>query len=152
MGEGNKKLSKRDPQSSLFHHRDRGFIPEGLLNYLALLGWGIADDHDIFTLDEMIAAFDISKVNSNPARFDQKKADSINAEHIRRLAPDDFARRLRDFLVHHGQLSEPIDEAQWAVVADLVQTRIQVLGDAWGLIAFLYVSDDDFSDRRGGGP
>ncbi len=98
MGEGNKKLSKRDPQSNLFHHRDRGFIPEGLLNYLALLGWGIADDHDIFNLDEMIAAFDVRQVNSNPARFDQKKADAINAEHLRRLTPEDFAGRLRAFL------------------------------------------------------
>jgi glutamyl-tRNA synthetase len=56
LGDGNKKLSKRDPQSNLFLHRDRGFIPEGLLNYLALLGWGIADDHDVFSLDEMVAA------------------------------------------------------------------------------------------------
>ena len=63
MGQGNKKLSKRDPESNLFIHRDRGFIPEGLLNYLALLGWSIADDHDVFSLDEMVAAFDISKVN-----------------------------------------------------------------------------------------
>ncbi|HET7740632.1 MAG TPA: glutamate--tRNA ligase, partial [Mycobacterium sp.] len=59
LGEGNKKLSKRDPQSNLFLHRDRGFIPEGLLNYLALLGWGIADDHDVFSLDEMVTAFDV---------------------------------------------------------------------------------------------
>ena len=86
LGDGNKKLSKRDPQSNLFLHRDRGFIPEGLLNYLALLGWGIADDHDVFSLDEMVAAFDVVDVNSNPARFDQKKADAINAEHIRLLA------------------------------------------------------------------
>ena len=145
MGEGNKKLSKRDPESSLFHHRDRGFIPEGLLNYLALLGWGIADDHDIFTLDEMIAAFDIRQVNSNPARFDQKKADAINAEHIRRLAPDDFAGRLRRYLVSAGLLTQPVDDKQFTVVADLVQTRIQVLGDAWGLIAFLYVPDNEFA-------
>ena len=145
MGEGNKKLSKRDPESSLFHHRDRGFIPEGLLNYLALLGWGIADDHDIFTLDEMIAAFDIRQVNSNPARFDQKKADAINAEHIRRLAPDDFADRLRTYLVSAGLLTQPVDDKQFTVVADLVQTRIQVLGDAWGLIAFLYVPDNEFA-------
>ena len=145
MGEGNKKLSKRDPESSLFHHRDRGFIPEGLLNYLALLGWGIADDHDIFTLDEMIAAFDIRQVNSNPARFDQKKADAINAEHIRRLAPDDFADRLRTYLVSAGLLTQPVDDKQFTVVADLVQTRIQVLGDAWGLMAFLYVPDSDFA-------
>ncbi|MEY4492170.1 MAG: hypothetical protein RL085_581, partial [Actinomycetota bacterium] len=88
MGEGNKKLSKRDPESNLFHHRDRGFIPEGLLNYLALLGWGFSADRDVFSLDEFVAAFDIANVNPNPARFDQKKADAINASQIRLLADD----------------------------------------------------------------
>ena len=91
MGEGNKKLSKRDPESNLFHHRDRGFIPEGLLNYLALLGWSIAPDRDVFSLDEMVAAFDVVDVNPNPARFDLKKAESINGDHIRLLDPTDFA-------------------------------------------------------------
>ncbi|MDH3040301.1 glutamate--tRNA ligase [Gordonia alkanivorans] len=145
MGEGNKKLSKRDPQSNLFHHRDRGFIPEGLLNYLALLGWGFSSDHDVFSIDEMIAAFDVRQVNSNPARFDQKKADAINAEHIRRLELGDFTARLKEFLVGHGHLSEPVDDVSFAALAELVQTRIQVLGDAWDLIKFVYVSDDDFT-------
>ena len=145
MGEGNKKLSKRDPESNLLHHRDRGFLPEGLLNYLALLGWGYKADVDVFTLDEMIEAFDVRAVNSNPARFDQKKADAINAEHIRRLSPEDFAGRLKTYLVGHGLLPEQIDEAAFAILADLVQTRIQVLGDAWGLMSFLYVSDDEFT-------
>ncbi len=145
MGEGNKKLSKRDPESNLFHHRDRGFIPEGLLNYLALLGWGLSADNDVFSLEEMVAAFDVRNVNSNPARFDQKKADAINAEHLRRLAPADFARRLRHFLVEHGRLEEPIDDAVFRPLADLVQTRVQVLGDAWDLIKFAYVSDEDFA-------
>ncbi|WP_072802185.1 glutamate--tRNA ligase [Rhodococcoides yunnanense] len=144
MGQGNKKLSKRDPESNLFIHRDRGFVPEGLLNYLALLGWGISDDHDVFSLDEMVAAFDIGTVNSNPARFDQKKADAINAEHIRLLEPADFAARLRAFLTLHDHLPADIDEARFAVAAELVQTRIVVLSDAWGLLKFLYVSDDDF--------
>ena len=132
MGQGNKKLSKRDPESNLFIHRDRGFIPEGLLNYLALLGWSIADDHDVFSLDEMVAAFDVSKVNSNPARFDQKKADAINAEHIRLLEPADFAGRLKSFLVEHGHIGADVDEATFTVAADLVQTRIVVLSDAVG--------------------
>jgi glutamyl-tRNA synthetase len=136
LGEGNKKLSKRDPQSNLFLHRDRGFIPEGLLNYLALLGWGIADDHDIFSLDEMVAAFDVADVNSNPARFDQKKADAINAEHIRLLGEDDFTGRLRDYFAAHGY-DTGLDDAQFAEAARLVQTRIAVLGDAWGLLKFL---------------
>src|SRR5579875_1282534 len=127
MGEGNKKLSKRDPQSSLQLYRDEGYLPEGLLNYLALLGWSIADDRDIFSLDEMVAAFDIADVNANPARFDQKKADALNAEHIRQLAPDDFARRLDEYFRAHGH-DTGLDAAGFALAANLVQTRIVVLG------------------------
>ncbi len=145
MGQGNKKLSKRDPESNLFLHRDRGFIPEGLLNYLALLGWGLADDRDVFSLDEMVAAFEISKVNSNPARFDQKKADAINAEHIRLLEPAEFATRLKAYLVEHGRIGDDVDEALFRTAADLVQTRIVVLGDAWDLLKFLFVDDADFT-------
>ncbi len=141
LGDGNKKLSKRDPQSNLFLHRDRGFIPEGLLNYLALLGWGIADDHDLFSLDEMVAAFDVVDVNSNPARFDQKKADAINAEHIRMLTPADFSTRLRAYLDAHGH-DTGLDDAGFAEAAALVQTRIVVLGDAWDLLKFF--NDDSY--------
>ncbi|WP_229565114.1 glutamate--tRNA ligase [Rhodococcus sp. RDE2] len=145
MGQGNKKLSKRDPESNLFLHRDRGFIPEGLLNYLALLGWGLADDRDVFSLEEMVSAFEISKVNSNPARFDQKKADAINAEHIRLLEPAEFATRLKAYLVEHGRIGADVDEALFRTAADLVQTRIVVLGDAWDLLKFLFVDDADFT-------
>ena len=143
LGEGTKKLSKRDPQSNLFAHRDRGFIPEGLLNYLALLGWAIADDHDLFTLDDMVAAFDVVDVNSNPARFDQKKADALNAEHIRMLDPDDFARRLRDYFYGATAITSSSTPADFATAAHLVQTRIVVLGDAWDLLKFL--NDDEYA-------
>ncbi len=142
LGEGTKKLSKRDPQSNLFLHRDRGFLPEGLLNYLALLGWGIADDRDVFTLEEMVAAFDVVDVNSNPARFDQKKADAINAEHIRRLEPAEFTGRLREYFDGHGH-DTGLDEAGFAAAAELVQTRIVVLSDAWELLKFF--NDDAYA-------
>ncbi len=58
MGQGNKKLSKRDPEANALGYRDAGYLPEGLLNYVALLGWAIADDRDIFTPQEMVAAFE----------------------------------------------------------------------------------------------
>jgi glutamyl-tRNA synthetase len=141
MGEGNKKLSKRDPESNLFHHRDRGFIPEGLLNYLALLGWSAAADRDVFSIAEMVQKFEVSAVSSNPARFDQKKADAINAEHIRLLEPADFTARLRAYLQERHGLPAEVDEAAFAAAAELVQTRIVVLGDAWALLKFLYVGD-----------
>jgi glutamyl-tRNA synthetase len=142
LGEGTRKLSKRDPQSNLFAHRERGFIPEGLLNYLALLGWAIAGDRDVFSLDEMVAAFDVVDVNANPARFDQKKADAINAEHIRLLDTDDFTGRLREYFDAHGHRTG-LDDAQFALAAGLVQTRIVVLGDAWDLLKFL--NDDEYA-------
>jgi glutamyl-tRNA synthetase len=142
-GEGAKKLSKRDPESNLFHHRDRGFIPEGLINYLALLGWSIAADRDVFTIPEMVAAFDIVDVNPNPARFDQKKADAINGDHIRMLAPDDFAGRIVPYLAEY--VADPPTPEQSAILreaAPLVQERMTVLSEAPGLLGFLFTADD----------
>jgi glutamyl-tRNA synthetase len=147
-GEGNKKLSKRDPQSNLFHHRDRGFLPEGMLNYLALLGWSIAEDRDIFTMDEMVAAFDITKVNSNSARFDLKKAEAINAEHVRRLSSDDFVDRVIPYLVTAKVLPEnPSDEdvATLRAISPLVQERVTVLSDAVTMVRFLFTPEEEFA-------
>lgn len=142
-GEGNRKLSKRDPQSNLFHYRDRGFVPEGLLNYLALLGWSIAEDRDVFSLDEMVAAFDVSRVSSNAARFDLKKAEAINAAHLRLLAPDDFAERVVPYLAAEG-ITDP-DRSVLAAAAPLVQERSQVLSDAARMLAFLFRDEDTFT-------
>jgi glutamyl-tRNA synthetase, bacterial family len=142
LGEtGTKKLSKRDPKADLFLQREKGFIHEGLLNYLALLGWSIGPDRDVFTLDEFIAAFDIADVNPNPARFDQKKAEAINGDHIRMLEPSDFANRLVPYLASAGLISDPPTAEQRALLdaaAPLVQERMQLLGEAPGLLGFLF--------------
>ena len=145
MGDGNKKLSKRDPQANLFHHRDRGFIPEGLLNYLALLGWGLSADQDIFTMDELAAAFDVVNVNPNPARFDQKKADAINAAHIRLLNIDDFKQRLMPYLQSAGIIGATITAAESAILdaaAPLIHERLTVLSEAPELLSFLFTTAD----------
>lgn len=141
MGEGNKKLSKRDPQSNLFNHRDAGIIPEGMLNYLSLLGWSLSADKDIFSVDELIANFDVHDVLGNPARFDQKKLEAINADHIRLLEPADFAQRLRDYLTECTDFPADYPEDKFAFAAELVQTRIKMLGDAYGLLSFLTTPD-----------
>lgn len=141
MGDGNKKLSKRDPESNLFHHRDRGFIPEGLLNYLALLGWGLSADQDIFTLDELAGAFDVKNVNPNPARFDLKKAEAINAAHIRLLTIEDFNSRLIPYLQSAGVIGASVSSEEDAILsaaAPLIQERLQVLSEAPDLLSFLF--------------
>ena len=144
LGEGSRKLSKRDLESNLFHHRDRGFVPEGLVNYLALLGWSIGPDRDVFDRAEFVAAFDIADVNPNPARFDQKKADAINGDHIRMLEPADFAQRIVPYLA--GLVENPPTPAQAAILreaAPLVQERIAVLAEARGMLAFLFTADEE---------
>ena len=152
-GEGNRKLSKRDPQSNLFLYRDRGFVPEGLLNYLALLGWSIADDRDVFSPAEMVAAFDVSRVSGNAARFDLKKAEAINSAHLRMLAPDDFARRLEPYVVAAltgrapvmGDTLDPAQRPLLAAAAPLVQERSTVLSDAAAMLRFLFVDEAAFA-------
>jgi glutamyl-tRNA synthetase len=159
MGEGNKKLSKRDPESNLFLHRERGFTPEGLLNYLALLGWSIGPDRDIFSVSELVEAFDVADVNPNPARFDLKKAEAINAEHVRLLAPEDFRDRLVPYLHRAGLVPAdsyadlaPEHRALLDAGAPLIQTRVTLLGEAVGMLGFLFVADDALvveEDARG---
>jgi glutamyl-tRNA synthetase len=144
MGEGTKKLSKRDPEANLFHHRDRGFIPEGLLNYLSLLGWGLSADQDVFTMKELVAAFDVENVNPNPARFDQKKADAINAAHIRLLSPEDFKARVIPYLQSAGVLGGSISGEEDAILdsaCPLIQERITVLSEAGPMLGFLFTND-----------
>ncbi len=147
MGEGNRKLSKRDPSSGLDEYRRRGFLPEGLLNYLALLGWAIAEDRDIFTMQEMIEVFDIGRVNPNAARFDPKKCEAINAAHLRMLPVDDLAERMVPYLQQAGLLGDPVSDADRATLgaaAPLVSERMTVLGEAVDMLGFLFVGEDRF--------
>ena len=150
MGQGNKKLSKRDPESNLFLHREHGFIKEGLLNYLALLGWSIAPDRDIFSMDEMVEKFDVRDVKANPARFDIDKAISINAEHIRMLEPADFLERSVSYLFRDGVVSadswDALNERERDILtaaAPLVQPRVRLLGEVSGMVGSL-LSDADY--------
>lgn len=145
MGEGNKKLSKRDPEGALDTYRRGGFLPEGLMNYLALLGWSIAEDRDVFSLAEMATAFELSTVNANPARFDLRKCEAINAQWIRRLDQAELADRLVPHLVAAGLLADPPTAEQRALLAvatPLVAERMTLLTDAVGMLGFLFVADD----------
>ena len=153
MGEGNKKLSKRDPEGAFSYYLKRGFLPEGLLNYLALLGWSLGEDTELFSKDELVAAFDGTRISVNPARFDLKKCEAINAMHLRLLAPEDLAKRILPFLRDAGLLrggadGHLADDAEWQVITKvipLIQERMVVLSDAVGMAGFLFVPEDQFA-------
>lgn len=145
VDERGKKMSKRDPRSDLLSYRDAGYLPEGILNYVGTLGWSIAADRDVFTVDELVAAFDLSDVNHSAARFDEKKLDAINSDHIRQLPAAELSRRLipvlqqRDLLPH-----EPTAEQLriLEVATPLVQERTGTLSQGAEMLRFLYCGDD----------
>ncbi|GAA4726263.1 glutamate--tRNA ligase [Nocardioides endophyticus] len=148
MGEGNKKLSKRDPEAHALAYRDQGFLPEGLLNYLALLGWAIAADRDVFSMEEMVAAFEIGDVNPNPARFDIKKADAINSAQMRLLSVEDVTDRALPFLKAAGVVSDPVSDADAQLLEQampLVAERINKLTEAVDMLGFLFVDEASFA-------
>ncbi len=147
MGQGNKKLSKRDPESNLLSYRDKGFLPEGLLNYLALLGWAIAEDRDIFTMKEMVEAFTVERVNPNPAKFDIKKCEAINAAHLRALDVEDLTDRMVPYLQRAGVLGDEVTSEQRALLreaAPLVHERMVTLGESVEMLGFLFVDESRF--------
>ncbi|WP_182526143.1 glutamate--tRNA ligase [Nocardioides dongkuii] len=147
MGEGNKKLSKRDPQAHLFMYRDQGFLPEGLLNYLAQLGWAIAADRDVFSLEEMVAAFEIGDVNPNPARFDLKKAEAINVAQMRMLSVEELTERVLPYLEQAGVLDPASlpDRQLLDLAMPLIAERINKLTEAVDMLGFLFVDEDAFT-------
>ena len=147
MGQGNKKLSKRDPEASLLGYREQGFLPEGLLNYLALLGWAIAEDRDIFSMAEMVEAFEISRVNPNPARFDLKKCEAINASHMRLLSVEEISERVTPYLQSAGLVDAEPTESQAETLAaamPLVHERMNKLTEAADMLGFLFVDETGF--------
>jgi glutamyl-tRNA synthetase len=149
LGEGNQRLSKRrTPEASLVHLRTDGYLAEGILNYLALLGWSLGGDRELFTVTEMAEAFTLDKVSRNPARFDARKLTAINGVKIRELAPEDFVVRLLPFLARAGLVSAPPSAGQVQVVtaaAPLVQERVSKLTEAADLLGFLLVDDAAFT-------
>jgi glutamyl-tRNA synthetase len=148
MGEGNRKLSKRDPESSLQMYRDEGYLPEGLLNYLALLGWSMGEDREFFSKEELAAAFTLERVSQNPARFDLKKCTAINGDWMRRLSSEELALRIVPYLVAAGVVSDPPTQRQSEVLAaavPLVQERMETLSQSVGMLAFLLIPQERFS-------
>ncbi len=148
MGEGNRKLSKRDPESSLQMYRDHGYLPEALLNYLALLGWSMGNDEEFFGKEAMADHFTLDRVSPNPARFDLKKCTAINGDWIRTLEVDDLTERIIPFLVDAGVIDANPGAREREVLraaVPLVQERMETLAQAVGMLAFLLIPQERFA-------
>ena len=142
MGQDNAKLSKRNGEVSIAWYRDKGFLPEAICNYLALLGWSPGDDRENVTMKELTELFTVEKVHSSPARFDMKKLEAINGDKIRALTIDEFLDWSLPFLTKAGVVSGTADEIALVKQAlPLIQERIIMLSEVPAMLKFLFVKD-----------
>ena len=142
MGQDNAKLSKRNGEVSIAWYRERGFLPEAICNYLALLGWSPGDDRENVTMKELTELFTVDKVHSSPARFDMKKLEAINGDKIRALTLDEFFNWSLPFLTKAGVISG--SDAEIAIVKaalPIIQERIVTLAEVPAMLNFLFVKD-----------
>lgn len=132
VGTDKAKLSKRHGAKPVGEFRSDGFLPEAILNYMALLGWTPPGEKEIISLEEMIKAFQLKGVHSTPAVFDITKLEWMNGEYIRKMSDEELTKRLQEFLVDH-----PAPE-KIAPVVPLVKERIKKLSDFIPLTDFLF--------------
>jgi len=127
-GPDGRKLSKRHGAASVQQLRDRGYLPEAVRNYLALLGWGPEDDATELSTEELVERFDIARVQKNPARFDEEKLRWLNGRYIRALSPEQLTERVERFTGRSGL----------GPAVAISQEKIATLADFWPLAGFIY--------------
>jgi glutamyl-tRNA synthetase len=141
LGPGGAKLSKRHGAVSIEEYRDAGFLPGALLNYLALLGWGPEDDREVLSMDELVAEFELERVNSSAAIFDAKKLEWLNGEHMRAMPLPELVSAVLPFArIRYGPR---LDIPRYERAVELAQVRATTLVQIADQMAFLFTDDDD---------
>ncbi len=150
VGEDGKKLSKRHGATRVLEFRERGYLPEALINYLVRVGWSYDDKQEIFSLEELERIFLLDRINKAPAVFDYQKLEWLNGYYIRECAADSLAQALLPFMQRSGLIADPPDEADIRTVRDavpLIQERLKYLADAPDLVRFLF-EEPDFDPKE----
>ena len=139
-GPDGKKLSKRHGAASAQELREAGYLPAAVRNYLALLGWGTTDDTTLMSTEELVERFDIARVGTSPAVFDEQKLRWINGRFMREMPLDDYTRAVAEFVGREPD--EPLRAA-----GAIAQEKAQTLAEVWPLIGFLF-EDDPPQDEK----
>ena len=143
MGKDGHKLSKRHGASTIREFRKLGYLPEALLNYIALVGWSYDDAREFFTLEELEKLFTMEKINKSPAVFDYQKLDWFNGSYLRKMTPVEFAAAIKPSLSEAGLLSGgPEEDKVLAGIGPLIQERVKLLTEAPAMARFIFVEPD----------
>ena len=145
VNEQRKKLSKRRDDVSVEDYRERGYLPEAMANYLALLGWGPPDGVEIRPLDELVGLFRLEDVQKPAAFFDVKKLDHVNSEWIKRMTPDEFVAAVQPW-IDAAPWAGAYDPAEMARLAPEIQKRVRTLGQVPEWVDFLFLPEPEVDE------
>ncbi len=148
MGKDGQKLSKRHGATSLREFRHQGYLPEALINYIALLGWSYNDTREIFSLKELESIFTLERLNKAPAVFDYKKLEWFNGIYIRKKKPEELKELILPYLIEDGVVSDPPTGEEYRIIEGaipLIQERMRRLTDAPNLVRFLFREIEEYS-------
>jgi glutamyl-tRNA synthetase len=137
------KMSKRDEGALIHEYQEAGFLPAGVNNYMALLGWSAKDDQEIFSMEELKARFDLSGVNSSNSKFDFGKCRWVNGEHLKRLSTEEFQTLAGPFLAKAG--IDPSD-ARVPDALGLARERVQTLGEIPAIIGTIFADTVSYDE------
>jgi glutamyl-tRNA synthetase len=149
LGPDKKKLSKRHGAASVEDFAERGYLPEALFNYLALLGAGYAADEEIFTPEELAERFRIDRVSGNPAVLDEKKLRAVNAVYLRRKSPEELAGLAAPMLVESGTVAEDeLDRGRLEAIMELLKERIALTTEIPDAVGYFYGGALDYDEAE----
>jgi glutamyl-tRNA synthetase len=142
LGPDKSKLSKRHGATAINEYQNEGYLPETMINFLALLGWSLDDKTEIMSREEIIANFSVERVSKTAAVFNKDKLEWMNGVYIRNLSIDDFTERCLPFVERRlpPEVKRPIDAGYLKQIAPLVQERAKTLNEVPQLVDFLFVN------------
>src|SRR5699024_9915274 len=143
LNKDHKKYSKRNGDGMVEDFIEEGYMPEGLINFLSLLGWSPDSEEEIFTMEELAKQFDFDRVNKTGAVFDKKKLDWVNCHYVRELSPEKHAEDIKPYMEKAGLIDESYDHDKLVLLAETWQSAIDKFSDAPELAKNYYVASED---------
>jgi glutamyl-tRNA synthetase len=146
LGSDRSKLSKRHGAASVTEYQEKGYLPEALMNFLALLGWSLDDRTEILSREELVRHFSLERVSKTAAIFDHQKLDWMNGVYLRKLSLEEFAQRAEPFLEKDlpQEVERPLSRSYIQQIMPLIQERAKTLADIPALVEFFFVDEIDY--------
>ena len=143
LNKDHKKYSKRNGDGMVEDFIEEGYMPEGLINFLSLLGWSPDSEEEIFTMEELAKQFDFDRVNKTGAVFDKKKLDWVNGHYVRGLSPEKLAEDIKPYMIKAGLIDESYDHDKLVLLAETWQSAIDKFSDAPELAKNYYIKSEE---------